>query len=137
MPHSAHIVYRGADVRAWQGQCIEVDTPAAAPQDTPQAPVPGTTRVADLGIDCSNAYFNIFNRNEQATVNAIFSSLNAINVIYIRDVGIRHRISSGFIRTSSFYTSSNPSTILNQFRNPNIRVFREYEAALAWIAADG
>ncbi len=78
---------------------------------------PGTFWICEIACDCDGNYYNKYGSAAavQARIEAV---INGLNVQYLRDVNIRHDISYLLIRTSNGpYTSTDPSTLLNQFKN--------------------
>ncbi len=78
---------------------------------------PGNFWICEVGCDMDANYYNKYGSASavQARIEAV---INGVNVQYLRDVEIRHDISHLIIRTSNGpYTSSDPNTLLDQFRN--------------------
>ena len=79
----------------------------------------GTTlSIAELACDADFEYFQDYG-SVAATQNRIESIINTVNVQYENQVAITHEITTIIVRTTSNdpYSSTNASTLLNQFRN--------------------
>jgi hypothetical protein len=96
-----------------------LDNPTPEPETTGggKTYAPGTFWICEIGCDSDANYYNDY--GSAAAVQArIESVINALNVQYLADVDIRHDISHLIIRTSNGpYTSTDPTTLLNQFRS--------------------
>lgn len=119
-----HVVYDGADADC-EGVCgvtaaMELEQFMAdlpIDQDGPRGEV---CKVAEVAIDADFHYFQARGSSVTNVVNRINNIVNTLNVQYETQVGIIHEITEIIVRTSSAenpYTSNNPSTLLNQFRN--------------------
>ncbi|HZL98689.1 MAG TPA: zinc-dependent metalloprotease family protein, partial [Planctomycetota bacterium] len=77
----------------------------------------GTLKVAELACDADFEYFSHYG-TVAAVENRINTVINAMNAQYENEVGITHEITTIIVRTSSSqpYTSTDPNTLLNQFR---------------------
>jgi metallopeptidase family M12-like protein len=119
-----HAVYHQDDVLSTPGLCA---TDRLAPVNDPGiAPPPGGNEgpaglhlsIAELGCDADFQFFNQYG-SVGATSNRINLVINTMNLQYEADVNIRHDISVIIVRTSGGgggYTSTDPSTLLNQFK---------------------
>ena len=69
-------------------------------------------------MDADYAFFQKMGNSVTAAVANIEGVINGVNLIYERDVQIRHRITTIIVRsdTNTPYTSTAPSTLLSQFR---------------------
>ncbi len=117
-----HILYNDNDVLDPGGTCgfnpKAEPIARAMPMDGGAAAGAGQVCVTELGIDADFEYFQDWGSvaGVEARVNQI---INAMNVQYEEDVQITHEITAIIVRTSGGapYTSTNPGTLLNQFRN--------------------
>ncbi|MFQ5494395.1 MAG: zinc-dependent metalloprotease family protein [Phycisphaerae bacterium] len=119
-----HVVYRGADVKPSGGGCLVVREDGEVVQDSPHADPGGSTAnaaggafIAELAVDADFEFFQAFGTID-ATVARIESVVATMNLQYIRDVSVRHDISTIIVRTtqSDPYSSTNPNTLLGQLR---------------------
>ena len=122
---ASHAIYRGKDVLDPGGSCaLEALADAglhahgaisgAGGGGTGAA---GGLKEADLACDADYEYFSRY--GTVAAVEArIQTVINAMNVQYETEVGITHAITTIIVRTSPSqpYTSTDPNTLLNQFR---------------------
>jgi hypothetical protein len=77
-------------------------------------------KVAELGVDADFQFYQAYGSSVGNVQNRVNSVINGLNVQYENQVGIRHDITQIIIRTSSGtnpYTTNDPVTLLNQFRN--------------------
>jgi hypothetical protein len=74
--------------------------------------------VAEVACDADFEFYQHWG-SVAAVENRINEVMNAINIQYQRDVGIAHLVTTIVVRTSSNdpYTTSDPSTLLSQFRS--------------------
>jgi hypothetical protein len=121
-----YVLYRNDDVLD-QGRVCGAD---ALPDATLHAaPASRTTsggstqsatglKVAELACDADYEYY-VDLGSVAAVENRIHSVINTMNLQYESDVGITHEITTILVRTSPSqpYTSTNASTLLNQFRS--------------------
>ena len=79
----------------------------------------GSIEIAELGLDADFEFFQDQNSDVQQTTGRMELVINTMNTQYENEVGITHKISAVIVRTDANdpYTSTNPSTRLNQFRN--------------------
>ena len=79
--------------------------------------VPQGFNVAELALDADFEYYQDHGSSTANTQAAMENVINSMNLQYQQDCGITHEISHVIIRTSNNdpYSSSNPSTLLNQF----------------------
>jgi len=122
-----HVVYRIEDIEAGAWLCGTIDEPIpheAAGREAiaagPSAIAAGACLdVAQIAFDADVEFFLSRGGSVANTVADIESIVNAMNVIYERDVAIRHVISEIIVRTAEPdpYSSSDAFTLLGQFRN--------------------
>ena len=118
---SLHALYRSEDVIPSGGTCAAegAGTDPGDGEGTPRGSACGTGMCfAEIANDADYEYFLRYNSNVASTENRISLITNTMNIQYERDVDITHVISSIVVRTNinDPYTSSNASTLLNQFR---------------------
>ncbi|MCA8951978.1 MAG: IPT/TIG domain-containing protein [Planctomycetes bacterium] len=109
-----HVVYHADDNMrpAWQCgvQAANMPVPVAVGEDI--------LYLTDLAIEADFPFFQLNGSNSTNTQNDITTVVNAMNVIYERDVDIRFVVSQIIVNTSTDpYSSTNASTLLNQFAN--------------------
>jgi hypothetical protein len=73
--------------------------------------------IAELAIDADEPFYRAHGSSTTAVQNDITGILNAVDVIYNRDVGIEHQVTTIIIRTVPRYTTNNPNGLLTQFQN--------------------
>jgi hypothetical protein len=111
---SLHVVYRGADGANLPFHCGVQGT---------QVPVPEPIRtdvvfVCDLAIEADFPFYQANGSNTTATQNDVMSTVNAIDVIYRRDVDITYNVTQLIVNSAADpYTTNQPGTLLNQFAN--------------------
>jgi len=120
-PFDAHVLYASSAVLD-EGHACGADLLANA---VPEPPVGGggtyapgsSVKVAQLGCDADFEYHNVHGGVAGATA-AIETVINTMNPQYEFEVDITHVITAILVRTSSNqpYTSTDPGTLLNQFR---------------------
>jgi len=109
-----HIVFRGADSVATPFQCgvQGANLPVPSPVGV------DVLHVADMAIEADFPFFQLNGSNSTNTQNDITSVVNAMNVIYERDVDIRLVVSQVIVNTTTdAYTTTSAGTLLNQFRS--------------------
>jgi hypothetical protein len=119
-----YIVYRGEDVLDQGRVCgTEALPDAMLHAGTVKVADGGTQaatglKVAQLACDADYEYLQDWG-SVTAVENRIHSVINTVNLQYESDVGITHEITTILVRTSSSqpYTSTDASTLLNQFRS--------------------
>lgn len=107
-----HIVYRTQDNAQLPGQCgvnaQALPAPAAVGNDL--------LYLADIAIEADYPFFQQNGSNTTSTQNDITGIVNAMNVIWERDVDVRHVVSQIVVNSSpDAYTTTSASTLLNQF----------------------
>jgi len=123
-PAGAHIVYRGEDVIPPAGVCGVTDEFVAARPAPAGGHAAGATRgaggvcVTELACDADFEFFQALG-SVNAVENRINSIINTMNMQYEQQVAITHDITTIVVRTAEPdpYTSTDPGTLLQQFRN--------------------
>lgn len=109
----AHVVYRANDSRNLQARCgVNAVVPGPLP-----AP-PGTDAVygCELAIEADYPFFQANGSSVTATQNDVTAVVNAMDVIYRRDVQVALQLSTLIVDSSPDpYTSNVAGTLLNQF----------------------
>jgi hypothetical protein len=110
---AVHIVFRGADSVQLPVQCgvQGANLPAPSPMGE------DVLYLTDMGIEADYQFYQLNGSNSANTQNDITGIVNSMNVIYERDVDIRLVISQIVVHTSNYYSTSNASSLLNQFRS--------------------
>ena len=120
-----HLVYRPQDTPVHDGVCGVGDKHRAfghhpvVPAEVEDGPLAGTaTYCAELAIDADYEYFLDYG-SVTAVENRINSVINSMNNQYENEVDITHEITAIVVRSnpSDPYTTSNPDTLLDQFRS--------------------
>ncbi len=113
-----YVLYRGVDIIPVPGaECGHTNTGKMPSEEAP-------TNIASWFLRVRIAYdadFEFYQANGSSVVNTeadINAVQNAVNIVYERDARITHLVNSILVRTNSSdpYTSSDPETLLNQFR---------------------
>ncbi len=116
---SQHVVYLKSNTKPHHGRCGVVAKGNGRSFHL-EGTITGATfpRVAQIAIDADFEYFTRWG-TDQATRNRIELVIGIMNAQYLRDVNIIHQITTIIVRTTSQdpYTSSDPNTLLTQFRN--------------------
>ena len=135
-----YAVYQAEDAMGDIQQGCQVRSPSFADFDEGSAPTraeaqflfdnavnaaPGTS-IADIAFDADYEYYTRNNSSVADTIADIENVMNAVNLIYERDVQIAHQVVSINVRTTpgAPYTSTSPGTLLDQFQaewNANFR----------------
>ena len=79
----------------------------------------GSLAITEIGIDADFEFYTAHNSDVQQTSSRMELVLNTMNTQYETEVGITHVVSAAIVRTTSGspYTSTDPGTLLNQFKN--------------------
>lgn len=125
-PESAHVVFTAAQVvedgRLCGGALLHgqmgPQLKLADPQDSPD----GTSRVRKNCQIAFDADFEFYQKNGSSVPNTtadIEGVMNGVRTTYERDCDVTFTITTVIVRSTSSdpYTSTNPETLLNQFRN--------------------
>jgi hypothetical protein len=123
-PSGTHAVYRGTDVAQSTGTCAAEGAPAttreplaAAQTDQSVTSVSSGCVDAEIAIEAEYAYYVWNGSSSSQTINDIDAIMNAVELIYARDVKIGYKITNYLIQTSSGkYPSADPNTKMNQFQ---------------------
>jgi hypothetical protein len=117
-----YVIYRDDDIFESEGSCAADTLPenqayVAEPSWNHDTLASGGVKVAELGCDADFQYFQKYG-STTAVSNRIQSVIGTMNQQYESEVGITHDITTIIVRTTSNqpYTSTNPDTLLNQFR---------------------
>lgn len=129
-PADLHVVYRVDAVEPLEFECGTHDehvvshtngstTNAFGGGSAFGAQAATTTKVAELAFDCDYEFFVANGSSVPATVADVETVMNAVDATYRGEVDISYELTTIVIRTSSAdpYTSSDSSTLLQQFRN--------------------
>lgn len=117
-----HAVYAGNDIIPSNGVCATIadEVHGAADRfagERGSGPCGATFCVAQVACDADRFFYQQQGSSATSVTNRINAVMNAVNVVYERDVQIRHTISTIIIRTdaSEPYTTTDPGSLLNQF----------------------
>jgi len=118
----AHAVYRGADVVQSTGTCAADGGPATTRE--PLAAAQSSQSVssgcvdAEIAIEAEYAYYVWNGSSTTQTISDIDAIMNAVELIYARDVKIGYKITNYLVQTTSGkYSSSDPNTKMTQFQS--------------------
>ncbi|MCA8975329.1 MAG: IPT/TIG domain-containing protein [Planctomycetes bacterium] len=109
-----HIVFRGMD---------SVQLPVRCGVNTPSLPAPTVPGLdvlyeAEIAIEADYPFFQLNGSSTTNTTNDVTGIVNAMNIIYERDVDIRLTVSQLIVNTSADpYSTNIAGTLLTQFRN--------------------
>ncbi|MDO8349169.1 MAG: M12 family metallo-peptidase [Planctomycetota bacterium] len=107
-----HVVFRSIDSANMPEHCGVVGAAAAAPQ----AILQDVLYACQLAIEADYPFFQLNGSNTTNTQNDVTGIVNAMDVIYRRDVQIAMVVSQLIVDSAPDpYTSSVPGTLLNQF----------------------
>ena len=124
-PNASHVIYQGKDVVPTDGTCgtDDIAQPNADRGDQERGGIAMTGTgvfATDIAFDADFEYFSVWNGGSvTATVADIENIWMGVEFVYERDTDITYEITTFVIRTTvdDPYTSTNPETLLNQFRN--------------------
>lgn len=115
LPRTAHVVYRGADVVHPEGTCGATGRPVPVGVS---GPAPAALKIAEIAIDADRAYYARYGSNTTTVQNQVTSVINAMSVIYRRDVEIDYTITTIIVRTTNIYSwNGDLCNLLSQFGN--------------------
>jgi len=122
LQNAAHFVYSAADMIG--APCGTPNTsidnvvqPAGVKLLKSTAATVKVLKVCEIAIDATNRFYKINNSSTTNTQNAVTSMINAIDLIYSRDVEITYLVTTIIVRTTAVYTTNGASALLNQFQN--------------------
>ena len=117
---TTYVVYRRSDLLPLPFACATV---GGAVESVPEMPVMAkatanatVNSVAELAIDADESYYRALGSSVNAVQNDVLGILNAMDVIYSRDLTIEHQVTAIIVRTVPTYSTNNPSQLLDQFR---------------------
>jgi parallel beta-helix repeat protein len=114
-----HAVYRSTDAAPTTAGCASepVTGESRQPLAAPDAQGSGCVE-AEIGIEADYAYYQWNGSNSTQTINDIDAVMNAVELMYARDVKISYKVTQYLIQTTGGkYPSSDPGTRLVQFRD--------------------
>jgi len=115
IPKSSHIVFASRDNLDLGFTCGTPDRPVPTPGGV--EPDAGN-KVAEIAIDADHPFFLKNGSSVTQTQNDVTTVINMMDAIYRRDAQIEYKITSILVRsTPDPYTTTDPSALLNQFRN--------------------
>lgn len=117
-----HIVYRGEDVKPLkEGFCGVTEEPILIDDGNNNgSPLGGTgLSMTDIGLDADYEFYLLNASSVPLTVADMELVINSAEFVYERDVDISYEITTIIVRDNPAdpYTSTNPETLLNQFRS--------------------
>lgn len=118
LPRDGHIVYRSTDTIAPPGHCGVGAAHVLGHRQQGGGGSPAAIKVCEIAIDADVAYYNRFGSNTTNVQNQITTIMNAVGVIYRRDVEIDYTITTVIVRTTNIYNwGGTLNTLLGQFEN--------------------
>ncbi len=115
-PPVAHLVYRGDAVTATP-TCGLAEGGVPAPTDTvPPAPN-GATLLTEIAFDATFDFYQLRGSSTTNVQSTITRTLNAVDVIYQRDVNITFLLTTTIIRTTRVYNATQGGSLLTEFAN--------------------
>lgn len=111
---SVHIVFEAKDSAQLPYQC---GTGPAPPQNLPPPTGNDVILECDIALEADIEFYQQNGSSVTATQNDITSVMNQIEFIYNRDCDIQYNITTILVTTTAVYSSSDASTLLNQFRS--------------------
>jgi hypothetical protein len=114
-PRETHVLYRARDVVGRDVRCgVTTPAPIAAPAPTP---APAALRVAEIAIDADVRFYALSNNSATTVASRVMAVVNAVNVIYRRDVEIEFNVTTILVRTTNVYAwNGDLCNLLGQFR---------------------
>ncbi|MEZ5964740.1 MAG: M12 family metallo-peptidase [Planctomycetota bacterium] len=118
LPRQAHVVYRGQDVVRPDVHCGVSGLPRQV-EGAPRGGVgPAAIKIAEIAVDADRAYYARYGSNATTVQNQVTSVINAMGVIYRRDVEIDYTITTILVRTVNIYAwNGDLCNLLGQFAN--------------------
>ncbi len=143
-----HVLYRTADVvddglTSCGGALLANNQPQIAAPVQGGAAQLGSLSRAELGCDADYEYYLDHGSSTTQVMDRIESLINTMNVQYETEVAITHDITAILVQTSAAqpYTSTDPSTLLGQFRDQwvvfNAAVLRDVAHLFTGKSLDG
>ena len=121
-PRGRHVVFRKAGAMPGDWRCGNdermVVSDVKSDQENGSGYGDGADMAAFLALDADVEFYNANNSSIEGTVADMEMIINAVNVIYRRDVNIVHVITAVVVRTAEPdpYTATSPNSLLCQFR---------------------
>lgn len=116
-----YLVYEADDLAPMETTCAsEFIPPTTEAKLMSKAAKAGAgLSIAEIAFDADYEFFLAKGASVEDVVADIESVLNGVNVIYKRDVGIEHQVSTIIVRTTQDdpYTSSDAHTLLDEFQS--------------------
>jgi hypothetical protein len=113
-----HASYRSTDLAPIGGRCGGgIPPPASAPARDGYGARSNCLSIAEMAVDADSEYFAWNGSSVSRTVADIESVMNAVNVIYARDVGIAHVLTTIIVRNVAPdpYSATDAGAILSEF----------------------
>jgi hypothetical protein len=115
LPRHIHVIYRGGDVSLPEGVRCGVAHGAIKHEGEVG---PTVLKIADIAIDADLAFYIRYGANVANVQNRVTTVMNSVNVIYVRDCEIQHRITTILVRTTNIYAfTGDLCNLLGQFGN--------------------
>ena len=114
-----HAVYQSMDAAPTAAGCAAdaVADESRQPLMSPQAQSSGCVE-AEIAIEADYAYYQWNGGSSSQTINDIDGIMNAVELMYARDVKISYKVTQYLIQTTGGkYSSNDPGTRLTQFRD--------------------
>lgn len=131
-----HVVYAAADAKPFRGRFSAI-TKRRRAADSAQGGSAGiqssNVLLAELAADADFDFYKRSGSNVQQTERQIATLVNALNVIYKRDVELDVRVTSTLVRTSATYTKTDARDLLLEFSDRWNRQHRSVRRDLAHL----
>lgn len=109
------LVHRGADQHTQGLHCGAGIFPPRVVGAVPESST--VLREAEIALDADREFWVRKGSNATQTQNAMLSIMNAVDLIYRRDVCLQYFVSSLFVRTTSIYSATDMGVLLGEFQN--------------------
>jgi hypothetical protein len=115
-----HVLYRAEDFIGDGGTCGVLDFGVGHEHDEGDVtPAGGGTKITEIAFDCDYEFFLANGQSVQNTIANTENIVNGMANIYLSNVNIGYEITTIIVRDNPAdpYTTTDPESLLNQFRN--------------------
>lgn len=109
-----HVVYAQVDLVGDATRCGVGNAVGAGHAGAESGGV--TQKEAEIAIDCDNAFYKRNNQSTTSVQTSVMRVINAMDVIYQRDVAIRYKVTTILIRTTKVYAGTSTGSLLSEMR---------------------
>jgi hypothetical protein len=114
-PRASHVVYLKRHVKNLGTRCEVLPPPVGTPRIGRGNS--GNARLeAEIAIDADNAFYVRNGSNTTNTNAAVTRVINAVDVIYKRDIDVQYKITAILVRTVKVYAGTTTGTLLAEMR---------------------